>query len=146
MQRYCMLGFIVALAMATPRSTAADTMDAIYGSQPGDASSIDACIEREGRNATTCMHMIAKPCIGAAEEVRGRDALGIVQMQCWGREETAWDVLLNRAYARQMELAREIEAMPTSSIDPPDAVDTLRDAQRAWIAFRDAERARVWAL
>ena len=71
-------------------------------------------------------------CIGAAakqcQQAPGGDTtLGIAQ--CVMGEHDAWDAALNREY----KAARAIYK------DDQTAADSLRDAQRAWLAWRDAE-------
>lgn len=61
-----------------------------------------------------------------------------VQMEMTYCAEQDWkeaDAELNDAYRAAMEAMRDIDAnLPA---DQQGAIDTLRDAQRAWIAYRD---------
>ena len=72
-------------------------------------------------------------CVGDAADVcadgpEGRTTLAI--SECLMAETAAWDAMLNEVYQRQMaDLAAQAADLP----------DQLRAAQRAWIAFRDAE-------
>lgn len=75
---------------------------------------------------------LAPSCIGAAanqcQQAPGGDTtIGIAK--CVMGEHAAWDAVLNREY----KTARSQFA------GDPTAADSLRDAQRAWIAWRDAE-------
>jgi len=55
-------------------------------------------------------------------------------VECYGTAYDAWDAALNEVYAA-------LRATLT-----PDEAAALRDAQRAWIAFRDAEQAFLGSL
>ncbi len=55
-------------------------------------------------------------------------------VECYGAAYEAWDAALNEAYATLMDTLSEEEAT------------ALRDAQRAWIRFRDAESAFLASL
>jgi uncharacterized protein YecT (DUF1311 family) len=91
-----------------------------------DPSLVEACV------ADTPGGDLTPPCIGAAakqcQQAPGGDTtLGIAQ--CVMGEHDAWDAALNREY----KAARAIYK------DDQTAADSLRDAQRAWLAWRDAE-------
>lgn len=69
-------------------------------------------------------------CIGVASDIcqeqpDGASTIGIVD--CLARETAWWDGLLNRNYQ---------ELLQTYDTEPADG---LRKAQRAWVAFRDAD-------
>lgn len=116
----------------------------------GDLASIETCIaENAGRDRLGlerfCMGRVAEPCLETPE---GQTTHGI--NQCYGRETAAWDVLLNRAWpdlrarAREMDLGNDVAAM-----NLPSADRTLLAAQRAWLAWRDAEcaaQAAEWGM
>jgi uncharacterized protein YecT (DUF1311 family) len=63
-------------------------------------------------------------CVGTAE---GGPTMG--QVQCLRTAHDAWDRELNRVYGQLM-----------GKLDPQSRT-LLRDAQRQWLAFRDADRA-----
>ena len=94
--------------------------------QERDAAAIEACIRSapptDALQGAGCVGMIAGPC---QDESGGAATAGIVQ--CLQRERDAWDFLLNRYY----------QALRKS--EPEPARSTLRDTQRAWIAFRDKD-------
>ncbi|MBD3786046.1 MAG: DUF1311 domain-containing protein [Sphingomonadales bacterium] len=70
----------------------------------------------------SCLGQAAQGCMGATDE----STMSIVA--CIGAETQVWDDLLNSEYkARRAELT------------PRGLNDQLLDAQRAWLAFRDAE-------
>ena len=69
-----------------------------------------------------------------AQEIDCAEAVTTVEINWCG--EQAWmaaDGALNAAYADAIALAREIDAEGTGNSE-----ETLREAQRAWVAFRDA--------
>ena len=88
---------------------------------------------------------LLEDCLGPADSMEGpggRDCIGVVSQLCHEapggettvgaaacllRERDAWDVLLNRHY----------QELRKAQTDP--ARTALRNAQRAWIAFRDAD-------
>ncbi|SFJ29436.1 lysozyme inhibitor LprI family protein [Jannaschia pohangensis] len=84
-------------------------------------------------------------CIGAASGLcqkrteGGYSTLGMAD--CTNRETEEWDRLLNEEYGLLRDQLDEID--DGTGIDRSDA---LRDAQRAWIAYRDAECGLRYAL
>jgi uncharacterized protein YecT (DUF1311 family) len=66
-------------------------------------------------------------------------------MNCWSREQVAWDQLLNERYAELLAEAKEQDAAPGGYLDR-ESHSSLVKAQRAWIAFRDAELDRFWMM
>lgn len=84
---------------------------------------------------------------GACQGIRsgtadGGTTLGITQ--CIQAETALWDEILNAQYKRvQAALAIEDDAGMRAGIDRTDA---LRNAQRAWIAFRDADCTARYAM
>ncbi|TBN43883.1 DUF1311 domain-containing protein [Paracoccus subflavus] len=97
-----------------------------------DASIVEACV------ADTPAGDLAPGCIGAAakqcQQAPGGDTtIGI--SRCVMGEHAAWDAALNREY----------QAARAHYAEDQTAADRLRDAQRAWIAWRDAECAFQYA-
>ncbi|WP_323007590.1 lysozyme inhibitor LprI family protein [Pseudorhodobacter sp.] len=85
---------------------------------------VDACFTQALRNDTDAS------CIGAASGVCMEQPYGYTTQaisQCTDAETVVWDGFLNREYKARM-------AQIT-----PDQKTALRAAQRAWIAFRDAD-------
>lgn len=83
-------------------------------------------------------------CIGAASsECQARTDGGYStagMANCTAQETAAWDALLNQEYrALRADLDRRDDGVGM------DRSDALRDAQRAWIAYRDAECTLQWA-
>jgi uncharacterized protein YecT (DUF1311 family) len=91
-----------------------------------DAEVIERCLgptgSMEAPDGNACIGVIAQPC---QQLPGGETTVGIAT--CLTQERDAWDVLLNRYYKQ----LRQTEQEP--------ARGTLRDAQRAWIAWRDAD-------
>ena len=120
---------------------------------PGAADEIDqdavnarvrACFETGASIADKrlCMFKASEAC--QAEEEGGYSTLGM--SMCNQAEAEAWDVLLNAEYKAAMAAGKvmdEDEAAHFPNLDK--RVDTLRAAQRAWIAFRDAECLNAYA-
>lgn len=90
-------------------------------------------------------------CIGEASDLcQGREDDGystVGMMFCALMERDLWDEKLNTAYQEQMTLARMIDQKSAQYSDDAYAnlEDSLRDAQRAWITFRDAQCALEYA-
>ena len=61
-------------------------------------------------------------------------------------EADAWDTLLNRNYQVSLEAAADVDAELNESGTTSEAEADLRTAQRAWIAFRDAECDRQFSF
>ena len=116
------------LALASPL-LAADT------DLPRDRQTLAACLSAATaakRGAETCIGAVQGPCLrdpGAETTVGMGD--------CTARETAVWDERLNAAYKKAL-------ASDVGTVDTPregrgklKGADILRDAQRAWIAFRD---------
>jgi len=113
--------FALAFAVLVPLGAAAQEPQI-------DPQTVRACFE------TTGPGMVQPPCVGFAAQTcqaqpGGQTTLGI--SACLQGETQAWDDLLNAQYkgARAQMLAQ----------GGPALADQLLEAQRAWIAFRDAD-------
>lgn len=125
----------LALLLA-PGGAAADG----HGADPADVAALRACIG-EADDPRTCSGLLAEPCLEAPD---GQTTLGIVA--CMQAETAAWDVLLNETYRDLMERSRDADAYEApEEIGLPSRVRSLRDAQRAWIVFRDADCLHAYA-
>jgi uncharacterized protein YecT (DUF1311 family) len=103
---------------------------------PADRAAIAACLDKaKAAKATseTCVGAVEKPCLDAPE---GSSTLGM--KMCAGRETAVWDERLNQAYQALLhgDLG-QIEALRDGGKRKATGADILRDAQRAWISFRD---------
>jgi len=107
-----------------------------------DRDAVTLCYE----GATTGESVL--PCVGDAAErcmESSEDGFSTANMlSCVAAETAIWDEFLNVAYRDLRANMRELDAdSPSGEILRADA---LRDAQRAWIAFRDAECLFNWAI
>lgn len=92
-----------------------------------DAERIAACLDSGGAGDPGALFA---NCVGPVTE-RCADELGfstLATTECLSREHEAWDALLNR-YWKQLR----------DSAKADGTWDSLLAAQRAWLAFRDAE-------
>ena len=90
-----------------------------------DAATLTSCVDAErkaGRDGRVCIGKISDPCLQGS----GSDTTTSM-VECVDREATAWDAVLNAEYQHLIESV------------PATAVDSVRRAQRAWIALRDAD-------
>lgn len=104
--------------------------------EPEDADLMSQCLDAAADTVSTDNAVPALSCIGAASapcmdnEPDGYSTAGMTR--CVQRETAWWDARLNTAYAA-------LEAHFT-----PAVFARMRDAQGAWIAFRDADCAFVY--
>lgn len=105
-------------------------LTACYAAAP-DAEARAACM---GAMATECMD----------DQDGGHTTLGMTF--CLNAEASVWDGFLNTEYAATRDWARVADEDEAANF-PEFAVraEMLREAQRAWIAFRDAECALRYA-
>jgi len=92
---------------------------------PADEEQIAACLQSQRdaeRDGHDCIGRIADKCLDAPD---GQSTLGMVQ--CLDRETKVWDEILNDEYNRLLG------ALPKA------AADSVRSAERAWLATRDAD-------
>jgi uncharacterized protein YecT (DUF1311 family) len=98
-----------------------------------DMSATDQCLAAisDLAEARPCVGMSANACMEATEGGSSTVGMGF----CLAAEREAWDSRLNEVYGARMAEHRASDAEYTP---PLSEADTLRDAQRAWIPFRDA--------
>ncbi len=117
---------ILALGLAGSASAAGGT---------GDGAALSTCLAAASvakRGAETCIGAIQGPCLSRPD---GGTTVGMAD--CTARETAAWDVRLNAAYRAALASDRgKVDAVRDGDRRLKGA-DILRDAQRAWIAFRD---------
>ncbi len=93
----------------------------------GERARFEACVSEAGSNAVrACGGVVAGACM---DQPGGDTTAGMIA--CTSRELSLWDDLLNTAYAEMMETLDRVGGENRRS--------ALREAQRAWIAYRDAE-------
>ncbi len=101
---------------------------------------IDACLEEHAEAninglAEQCIGNFADRCMGGKG---GSTTVGITA--CTMAETRAWDALLNEVYAARIAANKARDAEENiPKTEEGFFEDSLRDAQRAWLAFRDAE-------
>ncbi|WP_368183978.1 lysozyme inhibitor LprI family protein [Aestuariibius sp. HNIBRBA575] len=92
--------------------------------------------------AKECVGLFASACMETEEG--GWSNYGMTF--CTLAENQAWDELLNRDYQTAMSTARVLDAEEAETFpEYANRADSLRDAQRAWIVFRDAECGLAYA-
>jgi len=109
------------------------------------AAALEACFDaaQDPAVAQACQGQASAACMEG--EAAGYSTQGMTG--CLLAEHAAWDDLLNRDYRRTMEALRQLDA-DEAEFFPEYAgrADALRTAQRAWIAFRDADCALAHAM
>jgi uncharacterized protein YecT (DUF1311 family) len=106
-------------------AVAAATLAAVPATAADDADTVTACIEGErqaSRDGRACIGRVSDPCLKdtAAETT-------VAMVECLDRESAAWDKVLNADYQQLLK-----------GLNAP-AAESVRNAQRAWIALRDAD-------
>ena len=106
-----------------------------------EVAQLAACADRHlpdlAAAEAACVGLLSRPC---TERPEGGTTLGMVD--CMQAESAAWDVLLNRAWPVLRGEAKASDAHYAETWQgqpPPSWADALLTAQRAWLAFRDAE-------
>ena len=125
------LALTLALTLATP--LAAQSKD--QGGLRFDPGPTQACLD--GGGWRDCIGVAMQACIDATPG--GNSTVGMAG--CANAEAEWWDARLNAEYQALMtrERAADDEWMPIPGQAPrPSGAESLRAAQRAWIAWRDA--------
>jgi uncharacterized protein YecT (DUF1311 family) len=90
-----------------------------------------------------CMGIYAQECSARVEG--GETTAGM--SRCAAAEAEGWDRMLNETWAELIVLARRRAILDEEAgAEPADLEDMLVAAQRAWIAFRDADCAQEVAV
>lgn len=100
---------------------------------------LNRCLAKAGDNPRSCIGTLSNECQITPD---GSTTPGIVA--CEQRETELWDQLLNERYKAAMAATKERESDIQSFGGKPNAIASLREAQRKWVAFRDAECQRVF--
>jgi len=117
-----MTGLLVAAAMPGSIALAADDDSETI---KADTETIKACLAAErksNRDGRDCIGRISDPCL----KEPGREST-MSMVSCMSEETTVWDGLLNAEYKSLLGLLED------------KAAESVRKAQRAWIAARDAD-------
>ena len=138
-----LISLLVLLSVIVGPQTQAAQLDEKEELRPSslsvDAASVRECFVQMGQEgAGNCIAEAANLC---QESDGGSTTLGIVA--CLQAETEVWDDLLNAQYLELRDSMREQDLeWPELGISRAVA---LRDVQRAWIAFRDAECGYAYA-
>ncbi|MEM8869902.1 MAG: lysozyme inhibitor LprI family protein [Pseudomonadota bacterium] len=111
---------------------------------PESQAALEACYygaeETAGRSA--CKDLVFDRC---QSQPNMGTTLGM--MTCAQHETQAWDVLLNAEYAEALAWAKGMDAQDQQHFPEfAKRAESLLAAQRAWIAFRDAECGLAYAV
>lgn len=121
--------FIILTVVGVVPATAQDGPD--Y-----DGQVLQTCLERASGKSQrgACIGVAADAC---AMTEAGQSTIGLGY--CFSSEWEDWDQRLNAAYQALLIQQAEV-ADDNAAFNPniPNAVDTMREMQRHWIAFRDA--------
>jgi uncharacterized protein YecT (DUF1311 family) len=103
---------------------------------PKDRTALATCLDQAKagkKTAEGCIGTVQKPCI---ESPDGGTTMGM--KECTGREIAVWDERLNQAYRAALagDLGKQ-QTVRDGDKRKLTGADILRDAQRAWVAFRD---------
>lgn len=105
----------------------------------GDVDALKACIAKAGDTPEVCIETVVNPCVDglSAESEEGVNG-------CYDREAEAWDAILNETYKVALKDAASYDEEISANGGEAEAAASLKKAQRAWIAFRDAECDRLY--
>jgi len=114
---------------------------ALADASPENVATLDACMQAPtgAWPSRACIGVVSDPCLNMPT---GESTAGMVH--CLFEEADAWDVLLNREYQSARTAFKRSDAL--SAPEWAIRAQTLRDAQRAWIAFRDANCESSYAV
>jgi len=105
-----------------------------------DVTELRQCVAGAGDNPRSCIESIVTPCVDGLSEESEDGVNG-----CYDREAEAWDALLNENYKSAVQDAQSAdESLREFGGGEPTVAASLKTAQRAWIAYRDAECDRLY--
>lgn len=85
-----------------------------------------------GDTKPDCIGQAANACFNMDENA------GFGTVACWEAELATWDRFLNEEYDVLTEQYRTRSDQAATNASPTQLIDSLRDAQRNWISFRDS--------
>ncbi|MEF2070559.1 lysozyme inhibitor LprI family protein [Consotaella aegiceratis] len=95
---------------------------------PARQAEIEQCLA-DSEQPADCIGLTLETCLDAAGTFED-------QYACYDDETAGWDAILNQYYQADMAQLKELAAGSTTN---EEAANAFQKAQRAWIAFRDAE-------
>lgn len=106
-----------------------------------DLATVKACISSE-KDGHACIGRLSDTC---QKQLKNETTQEMVD--CVNREQSAWDTILNERYKTEVDAAKSADDdLKTTEGNWEPVLDDLKKAQRAWVAFRDAECMRRYAL
>lgn len=105
---------------------------------------IRVCLDKQDSidGERACISVPTELCIAAGPDNQSTQGMAA----CTRAETQAWDVLLNETYQGLLAVLKAADQAGAEYGEPAERVDSLRAAQRAWIAFRDADCANEYAI
>lgn len=99
------------------------------------ADILPVCLSNHTGQETTCIGKAAEACMAT---FGGMTTVGMGT--CLHEELLQWDAMLNVTYQRLMAQEKATDAeMKTYGANEPSRAEPLREMQRAWIPYRDAQ-------
>lgn len=99
-----------------------------------DRTALIQCLDKAKKTkaeAKSCIGAVQKPCLDAPD---GQSTLGM--QICTNREAAVWDERLNKAYKAALGAYGKTETTNSNGGKVVGA-DIIRDAERAWLGFRE---------
>ncbi len=124
------LGVALCMILACSRAGIADAQPSVND----DRAALAQCLSNAKKTkagADTCIGVVQGPCLDAPG---GQSTYGM--KDCANREAIVWDEELNKAYKAVLSAFGDTDADDDGGKKIKRA-DLIRDAQRAWVAFRD---------
>lgn len=100
-----------------------------------DRAVIDKCLADAKKTKAlpeSCIGAVQKPCLDTPE---GQSTVGM--RECSNRETAVWDERLNKAYRAFLDQNGDVDAERNGK--KMKGADLIRDAERAWLTFRDKQ-------
>lgn len=100
-----------------------------------DRAVIDKCLADARKTKAlpeSCIGAVQKPCLDSPD---GQSTLGM--RECSNREMAVWDERLNKAYKAFLDQNGDTDAERDGR--KVKGADLIRDAERAWLTFRDKQ-------
>ncbi|WP_338467499.1 lysozyme inhibitor LprI family protein [Novosphingobium sp. ZN18A2] len=132
---------IVICLTSTAAPARAVASDQAFASSTDDVVTIRRCLDGNDERAMTCIGQIADGCLAKARH----EQPWMARMNCWSRENHAWEQLLNNKY-KELASKAKLQDTATGPYLERNSYEMLEDSQQKWLVFRDAELGRFWAM